>query len=599
MVQDFGCLAPNKREGPVERDRALQKLRAVLKATMLRRMKDSKLDGKPILNLPPKYEVVVHVVFSEDESSVYQGLEQQSRIEFSKYLRANAVQKNISHILVMILRLRQAACHPHLIDDFDMVVIETLVEEMLALAGEMLPEVVARIKAKGASFDCPICFDAVLNPVFVLPCGHNLCPACLLQLQTNATQNNLRNGRESEGFVACVECRQPVNLKNVIDYDTFIRVHMPEEAAERGLATEGVDDDDTDDDDDSDSDSDSDDDGNVGSGLRAGPKNAGIADDADEKGNLKGFVLSSSDDDPDFEDLGTVLDRCPKPSKMETKGFVPSLFDDDSDLEDLETIFARRPRLSKMETKPGEPESKEPQKLKMETKPGKPERKEPRKLKKQKGKKKAEEVKPHMLKALRKDSRKNKAARRRYMHYLRDNWQPSAKVTKACEIVMSLRHTEEKIIIFSVFTGLLDLLEVQMKYQLAINYCRYDGGMSATQRDEATRKFTDNPRVKVMLVSLKAGNAGLNLTAASHVILMDPFWNPFVEMQAVDRAHRIGQQRPVTVHRLLVQGTVEDRIVKLQEQKRSLVNAALDEGASKTLGRLSTEDLCMIFGFSS
>lgn len=99
-----------------------------------------------------------------------------------------------------------------------------------------------------------------------------------------------------------------------------------------------------------------------------------------------------------------------------------------------------------------------------------------------------------------------------------------------------------------------------------------------------------------MLISLKAGNAGLNLVAASRVVILDPFWNPFIEMQAVDRAHRIGQQNPVEVHRILVEGTVEDRIITLQEQKRNLVESALDETAAKSVGRLDVQQLAFLFG---
>lgn len=98
-----------------------------------------------------------------------------------------------------------------------------------------------------------------------------------------------------------------------------------------------------------------------------------------------------------------------------------------------------------------------------------------------------------------------------------------------------------------------------------------------------------------MLVSLKAGNSGLNLVAASHVIIFDPFWNPYVEDQAIDRAHRIGQTKEVFVHRLLIEQTVEDRIIELQEQKRELIGGALDEGGSMNVTRLSGRDLAYLF----
>lgn len=215
---------------------------------------------------------------------------------------------------------------------------------------------------------------------------------------------------------------------------------------------------------------------------------------------------------------------------------------------------------------------------------------------KNKEKVKSEEVKPHMLKTLRTEAKKNKAEYKRYMKYLKKNWLPSAKVSECCRILQTIQESGDKTIVFSQFTFLLDLLEIPVKYELGIKYCRYDGGMSRVQRDAAAQDFQDpTSRTKVMLVSLKAGNAGLNLTAANHVVIMDPFWNPYIEMQAVDRAHRIGQQKPVQVHRLLVKETVEDRIVALQEQKRQFVDAALDEGESKQLGRLSLRDLQYLF----
>ena len=182
------------------------------------------------------------------------------------------------------------------------------------------------------------------------------------------------------------------------------------------------------------------------------------------------------------------------------------------------------------------------------------------------------------------------------MRYLRDNWLDSAKVNQTMSLLAEIQPTGEKTIIFSQWTSLLDLLETQLKYKLKLPFCRYTGAMSRVQRDDAVIDFTENPATKVMLVSLRAGNAGLNLVAASRIIIMDPFWNPYIEMQAVDRAHRIGQQNPVQVHRILVKGTVEDRILQLQDQKRSLVEAALDEGESRNLGRLSTKELAFLFG---
>jgi len=106
----------------------------------------------------------------------------------------------------------------------------------------------------------------------------------------------------------------------------------------------------------------------------------------------------------------------------------------------------------------------------------------------------------------------------------------------------------------------------------------------------------DNPDERVMLLSLKAGNAGLNLAKASQVILLDPFWNPYVEEQAIDRAHRMPQPREVTVHRVLVPETVEDRICEIQDKKREMIDTALDETSSKSLTRLDARELRFLFG---
>jgi len=200
-----------------------------------------------------------------------------------------------------------------------------------------------------------------------------------------------------------------------------------------------------------------------------------------------------------------------------------------------------------------------------------------------------------MLKTLRKEACRNRDAYKKYMRYLRKTWEPASKVTECMKLIKEIEETGEKTIIFSQWTLLLDLLQVAMRRENMPKPERYDGSMSATQRNIAAHNFRDKKDVKVMLVSLKAGNAGLNLTAASRVIIMDPFWNPYIEMQAVDRAYRIGQQRPVKVYRILTNETVEDRIVDLQNKKKEMVEAALDENQGAQIGRLSENDLRNLF----
>ncbi|XP_029116867.1 helicase-like transcription factor CHR28 isoform X1 [Elaeis guineensis] len=159
----------------------------------------------------------------------------------------------------------------------------------------------------------------------------------------------------------------------------------------------------------------------------------------------------------------------------------------------------------------------------------------------------------------------------------------------------SLGQVTEKAIVFSQWTTMLDLLEIPLK-DSCIQYRRLDGTMSVAAREKAVKDFNSIPEVTVMIMSLKAASLGLNMVAACHVLLLDLWWNPTTEDQAIDRAHRIGQTRPVTVSRLTVNDTVEDRILALQEKKREMVASAFgeDESGSRQT-RLTVEDLNYLF----
>ncbi|PWZ52052.1 Helicase-like transcription factor CHR28 [Zea mays] len=152
-----------------------------------------------------------------------------------------------------------------------------------------------------------------------------------------------------------------------------------------------------------------------------------------------------------------------------------------------------------------------------------------------------------------------------------------------------------KAIVFSQWTGMLDLLELSLNIN-GIQYRRLDGTMSLNLREKNVKDFNTDPEVRVMIMSLKAGNLGLNMVSACHVILLDLWWNPYAEDQAVDRAHMIWQTRPVTVSRLTVKDNVEDRILALQEEKRTMVNSAFgDDKAGGHATRLTMEDLRYLF----
>ncbi|MET0344023.1 MAG: DEAD/DEAH box helicase [Polyangiales bacterium] len=169
---------------------------------------------------------------------------------------------------------------------------------------------------------------------------------------------------------------------------------------------------------------------------------------------------------------------------------------------------------------------------------------------------------------------------------------PDQRATRSSKLELLRETLEEalseghKALVFSQWTSLLDLVE-PMLAGLDARFTRLDG--ATRDRQAVVESFQNDPDVRVMLLSLKAGGTGLNLTAADHVFLLDPWWNPAAEDQAADRAHRIGQDRPVLVHRLIAENSVEEGILALQEKKRALAGVATD-GGDAALG-ITREDL--------
>ena len=161
----------------------------------------------------------------------------------------------------------------------------------------------------------------------------------------------------------------------------------------------------------------------------------------------------------------------------------------------------------------------------------------------------------------------------------------SAKIQLLVETLESVVSEGHKALVFSQWTS-LDRIEPHLK-GADLGYVRLDG--STRDRQGAVERFQDEAGPPVFLISLKAGGTGLNLTAADHVFLVDPWWNPAVEDQAADRAHRIGQDKPVMVYRIVAEDTVEERILKLQDRKRRLAEAAL--GSADRASAITRDEL--------
>ena len=157
----------------------------------------------------------------------------------------------------------------------------------------------------------------------------------------------------------------------------------------------------------------------------------------------------------------------------------------------------------------------------------------------------------------------------------------SSKTEALLKILQAtLKNDGSKVIIFSQWTSFLTVIQRQLDEE-GYTYVRLDGSMSTGQRDAAVRALDNDPKTRIMLASLSVCSVGLNLVTADTIILADSWWAPAIEDQAVDRVHRLGQTRPTTIWRLVMEGSVEERVLDIQAEKRELVSKAFQEKANK------------------
>ncbi|CAN6175220.1 unnamed protein product [Urochloa humidicola] len=413
---------------PIARDAVLgyKKLQAILRVVLLRRTKETLINGVPIINLPPKTINLNKVDFSQEERSFYLTLEEHSRQQFKAFAAAGTLKQNYANILLMLLRLRQACDHPLLVkggqSDYRG---DGSIEMAKQLPKEVVIDLLAKVEVGSAL--CPLCSDPPEDAVVTI-CGHVFCYQCIHERITT-----------DENMCPAPNCSKALSLESLFSSGA-LRICISGKSNSAGAS-------------------------------------------------------SSADNDS---------------SSISQSSYISSKIQAAIDI--LNSIIAQD-AITESDT--------------MES---------------------------------------NRS-----------------------------REAPQKAIVFSQWTGMLDLLEFSLNSNL-IQYRRLDGTMTLNSRDKAVKDFNTDPEVRVMIMSLKAGNLGLNMVAACHVILLDLWWNPYAEDQAVDRAHRIGQTRPVTVSRLTVKDTVEDRILALQEEKRAMVSSAFGEDKSGGHAtRLTVEDLRFLF----
>ncbi|KAL0066241.1 hypothetical protein AAF712_006672 [Marasmius tenuissimus] len=561
----------------------------ILKPVILRRTKNSQLEGKPLLELPPKHIEIVTLEFCQDERDLYDNFENYSRTRINKFINEGTLIKNHHFILVLILRLRQMCCHPNLIlaqaEEYD--------DPTMMLAGDADKERARALKAKGrewvertkerfiaraytkgaAGFSegdeessattCPRCDDPLLKDKGrILDCGHEICSDCAEDLRNAPIDHNgiFGYGSEKENIEAERRFEEasakgwrpcPTNgCRRILD--------MSPDKLFKSFAFEPTDDD-----------------------LRRyreaqrkarQPKKKiairyGSSEDEDSDIETQGKTFEQrglDDSDDDLPELGSIIGQ-PAAKKRKVSGSsVITLSDDDiqdgssTEEEDAPT-FMKRKKTSKTVMS-----------------------------------KRAGNVKPSMARQFGKNNETLVATWAKGD----DDLEPSAKMLQLMEYLKEWELIGDKTIVYSQWTSMLDLVETLFSRH-GIRSVRFDGSMDRHSRESALSIFKSPIGPKVILISTKCGGVGLNLVAANRVVNLDLSWNYAAESQAYDRAHRIGQEKEVFIQRLVVKDTIEERMLKLQEVKTGLAELALGEGTGAKLNKLSMKDIKFLFAIKN
>ncbi|KAH9990105.1 SNF2 family N-terminal domain-containing protein [Russula vinacea] len=554
----------------------------ILKPILLRRTKDSKLEGKPLLTLPPKSIELEMLQFSEDEREIYDDFEKQAKIRVNRFIRERTIVQNHSAVLVMILRLRQLCCHPNLIlcqaDEFDdpTLLVGGENEKELGRARRVMgSEWVVKVKkramtrARAMELDftngedeedtmCPVCHDIYENNGRILKCGHEVCADCLEDMSQSAIVHDGIFGLGMKGRTCLLR-------KNSRMQPLKVFAHVP------GVTNYYT--------------------GPVCKKMNDISPNAIFLSSAFEPTHeeLRAFTRSEKERSRPARERKPLLSvPSTSTSKVATSKVAqrrPPPADivelsSDEELPDFSQILAR----SKKEEKPRRSmalfaDSSDDDSKSDEVKP----EKSIMPSSSQKGKQTVT-----MSKETKKPSQHTVATWRRGGDD--DDMEPIAKMLSLIEQLRAAEHAGDKTIVYSQWTSMLDLVE-SLFIRYGIQSLRYDGKMRSDAREAALVAFRRIGGPRVILISTKCGGVGLNLTSANRVVNMDLSWNYAAESQAYDRVHRLGQEKDVFVKRLVVENTIEERMLRLQDVKKGLADAALGEGTGVKLNKLSVREI--------
>ncbi|KAL5521625.1 hypothetical protein ACEPAF_2373 [Sanghuangporus sanghuang] len=548
-------------------DLCSKRLQAIFATCLLRRRKDSMLDGKRLVELPPKDVQLVKLEFTPEEQEIYHAVETRSQMKFNRYLRAGTVLKNYAHVLVLLLRLRQVCTHTSLITEDEGIIVDDELDNMdedkrddvIMAHSELGREFVDRLKKKlrdialermaaekksvdaGVDEECPVCFG-VLTDAIVTPCMHIFCRECIHAYLATPAAPGPDEGNLKADERTCPVCRGAISKKKLFSRAAF--EPTDEELIGETDTTNGE------------------------------TKDVKLAKEEEE---YMPDVLSLLKSSGNSKERSKSSSKCKKPRKKRAKRVILDSEEDDDEEDDLSDFIVH-------------------------TDEDEEEKNERRRLKKRLGKRRASSAYSEESESEDTDDDdivhgRNKSIRDLAPIKAMSKLLPSTKMKHMMNNLetWAREHPDEKTMIISQWTQALDLVSNYLTRK-GIKHVKFQGDMSRERRDKAVRIFMKKNDATVMLMSLKCGGVGLNLTRANRVISLDLGWSEAVENQAFDRVHRLGQTRPVFVERLVISNTVEDRVLALQEKKRNLADGSLGEGNGQKIGRLSVRELANLFG---
>ncbi|KAK4057901.1 DNA helicase rad5 [Microbotryomycetes sp. JL221] len=519
--------------------RAIEVIQVVLESILLRREKKMKdKDGRPIVNLPAKHIDIKFLKFSEEERRIYTAIYRNAKSQFLGYAEKGTVLSNVTAIFAVLMRLRQVVLHPALVmENIDKSANEVDRDYIKKLIGQYNgPE--TRAMMQELSIDDANDGEADQRCVVCLdpPEAIVFLPGCLHAGCKGCFLTHFEQLEEAGARPRCPACNSgPLSDKHLLEiqngsYSTKEQASRAKSPLKKKATY------------------------TITSSSNAGSSPQTVL-----------TILDSSDEDEQPAQSKQAPATPPNRSnKDKGKGKRPASTTDDDDQSDGDSIYMSPPpsvrkngTSSKLQgdlfnsDSDEEPAVKKPVKQVNNDKGG--------------------------------------------LVLLKNEFRSSTKLDALVEHLTAAKEKDPnlKAVVFSQFTTFLSLIERIMNRE-GFNYCRLDGAMTQKKRQSVVHQFTKSKESVILLASLKAGGVGLNLIAADHVYLMDAWWNAAIENQAIDRIHRFGQTREVHVTRFLIDSTIENRIVALQERKTRMINGALGKGNDKSDKQLA-EDLALIF----